>query len=402
MAISRRGSVLIIGLVIVIAWISVAQFGFLEGSRTSTQMNTISSTYVSPIPISYSTYTSGNLTETVTIPPSISFQTTTRSTSIFTYQAIPTNSLNETYPMLFTGDSDMVSIIQSILTNFTRAYPNIPTDFPTGGCAGCGHETSDPTNQISLADAPLRQQLVELYPNVLQIPIFISASEFIYNIPGLPETVHLNLTGSILAQIYNGSISYWDDPQITTINPAAISYLHHEQIVPLRRADGTGETLTVTEYLANSSRWWNATVGYGTTVSWPSVSTGVVEYGDGGVLEGCQMTNYSIGYLSSSYFVAKRSSNVSYAYLQNYKGDFVNITASSVSSFTYPLVNYDYAFVSKLQNSVTYDYNVRTFLSWLLTTTQEENQAVAFNSFGNVPLSQGVFLSSLSLINDIN
>lgn len=82
--------------------------------------------------------------------------------------------------------------------------------------------------------------------------------------------LHLNLTDPIIAEIYNDSLSYWNDPQIAMINPAAISYLHHDQIIPYYRLDGNDETLMFTRYLSTMSQCWNSTVGDASIVNWPS------------------------------------------------------------------------------------------------------------------------------------
>jgi phosphate transport system substrate-binding protein len=284
-------------------------------------------------------------------------------------QITATVSLDETTPLEIIGNTEIAPIIWQWLQDFNNTYPFIPTIYPTGFWGG-PQRPFLVTNTIRI-EPPVNPAVMQSYPGELRIPLFISATEFIYNIPGLPHTIHLNLTGSIIAQIYNGSISYWDDSQIMAINPNAISFLHHEQIIPFFRADGSGETFMVTKYLSSTSQWWNKSIGYGETVNWSSAVANRGIAGDKGMLSDIASNNYSIGYLGSSYLSDLiGSTNSGYAYLQNRQGDFVNITASTVASSVYPLVNYDYALVLSQQNSSTFDYNIRTFLGWALNTSQ--------------------------------
>lgn len=124
--------------------------------------------------------------------------------------------------------------------------------------------------------------------------------------------------------------------------------------------------------------------------------------GDEGILSAAVSNNYSVAYFGSTYLgSAMRNANVSYAYLQSDSGGFVNITASTVSSFTYPLVTYDYANVSSLQNSSIFDYNVRTFLGWTLNISRGKNPSAIFDSLGYVPLPQNGSQTSFFLTDRI-
>jgi len=204
----------------------------------------------------------------------------------------------------------------------------------------------------------------------------------------------------VIAGIYNGSISYWDNPQIATINPGIT--LPHDQIIPMHRADGSGETFLITSYLSNTSEWWNKNVSYGDVVLWPSNEASQAQSGDSGMLQGVEDQNYSIGYLSSSYLDnAMKTGNVGYAYLQNRAGNFINITALTMSSFVYPVTAYDYAVLNRLPNNSAYDYNDITFLSWVINTTEKENPSAIFNAYGYVALQQKVSQTSLGLVDEI-
>ena len=103
----------------------------------------------------------------------------------------------------------------------------------------------------------------------------------------------------MLAGIYAGTIRMWDDPQIASQNPGV--HLTHEGIVPIRRADASGDTFVFTQFLDFSTQTWENAVGYGTSVNWPAVDTERTGDGNKGVLQAVAATPYSIAYLGVSF-----------------------------------------------------------------------------------------------------
>lgn len=112
-------------------------------------------------------------------------------------------------------------------------------------------------------------------------------------VPGL-NNVHLHLSGPVLAGIYSGHIMYWDDAKIKDINREYASKLPHKAIVPIHRADGSGDTFLFTQYFSKSTPSWASGPGYGTTISWPSVASAVGATGNPGIVQTCQNTPYSV------------------------------------------------------------------------------------------------------------
>jgi phosphate transport system substrate-binding protein len=147
---------------------------------------------------------------------------------------------------------------------------------------------------------------------ILHIPITIGAVAISYNLSGVSQ---LKLTGPILAAIYEGKITTWDDPQIKALNSGL--NLPHKNITVVHRSDGSGTTSIFTHYLSAVSPDWQSKVGAGTTVNWP---TGVGAKGSSGVAGQVKNTDGAIGYVELSYVLAN---NIPYALLQNAAGKFV-------------------------------------------------------------------------------
>jgi phosphate transport system substrate-binding protein len=201
----------------------------------------------------------------------------------------------------------------------------------------------------------------------------------------------LNLSGPVLAAIYSGTIQYWDDAQIKDMNKSA--KLPHTQIVPVHRADGSGDTFIFTQYLSKSTPSWSSGPGYGTTVSWPSVATAVGATGNPGMVQTCQNTVGCVAYIGVSFLNQTNKAGLGYAALKNQAGNFVlpteeNIAAAAAATDkatppderislifapgekSYPIINYEYAIVNPKQADPAKAAELRKFLDWALSEGQ--------------------------------
>lgn len=257
-------------------------------------------------------------------------------------------------------------------------------------------------------------------PSMLNIPLAISAQQVNYNLPGL-DTKHLNMSGPVLAAIYNGTITSWDASQIKAINPGIASQLPHQAIVPVHRQDSSGDTFIFTSYLSASTPSWNQSVGYGTTVSWPAVPGSLAGTGNAGMVTAVQNTPYSLAYIGISYLNQATSAGEGYAFLQNKAGDFVDITQANIQAAanqltcetpsneiisliyapganSYPIINYEYAIVNMHQPSQGYTTSLKSFLTWIVTTG---NSPAYLDQVKFVALPSSVAQLSLTQINSI-
>lgn len=169
------------------------------------------------------------------------------------------------------------------------------------------------TVDFGASDMPLTDE--ELAKDGLtQFPTAIGGVVPVLNVTGIAAR-QLRLTGPILADIYLGKITKWNDAAIAKLNPSV--KLPDTQIAVVRRADGSGTTFIFTNYLSKVSADWKAKVGEGTAVNWP---TGAGGKGNEGVSAFVQRLPNSIGYVEYAY---AKQNKMTYALLQNTDGNFV-------------------------------------------------------------------------------
>ncbi len=178
------------------------------------------------------------------------------------------------------------------------------------------------TVDFAASDAPLGASDMAKAPNALHIPETIGAVTVAYNLPGIATGLHL--TGGVIADIFQGKITTWNDPEIQNMN-TNIS-LPAETIQVVHRSDGSGTTFIFTGYLSASSNDWNSTVGQGKTVAWP---VGIPANGNPGVANVVQGTAYVVGYVELAYAL---QNNMTVAAIQNPSGNWITPTLSSTES----------------------------------------------------------------------
>ena len=144
-----------------------------------------------------------------------------------------------------------------------------------------------------------------------------------YNLPDVPSG--LKLTGPIIANIYLGTITKWNDPAIAALNPTIT--LPNQDIIKVRRSDSSGTTNWFTKYLSAVSPEWNTQVGSGTTVQWPGVTVGAS--GNANVAATVNQTQYAIGYVELAYAL---QNNMPVAAIQNSAGNFVVPSLASTTA----------------------------------------------------------------------
>ena len=162
-----------------------------------------------------------------------------------------------------------------------------------------------------MADAPLTPEQAGACNGCVQIPWALTATGMGFSIPGVRK---LNLTGPIIAGIYFGKITNWNDPKIKKLNPKA--HLPNLTITPVYRSDGSGDTYAFTNYLSQVSSSWKSRVGLGTSVSFP---TGASGKGNSGVTAVLQGTPGSVAYIAVSYLIAHQLPAVA---IQNRAGKY--------------------------------------------------------------------------------
>lgn len=287
--------------------------------------------------------------------------------------------------LLETGSSLLYPLMNLWVAAYQKDHRNVQiTTQSTGSGAGISQAISG-VAQIGASDAYMSDgQMANT--KMLNIPLAISAQQINYNLPGL-NNVHLNLSGPVLAGIYSGRITYWDDGAIKRINKRYAGKLPHRAIIPIHRSDGSGDTFIFTQYLAFSTPSWKSGPGYGTTISWPAVPNGVGANGNPGMVQGCQSAPYSIAYIGVSFLNQTDAAHLGYAALQNRAGRFVLPNGSTIGAAartlapktprderisliyaaganSYPIINFEYAIVNPKQADNTTKQELKNFLKW--------------------------------------
>jgi phosphate transport system substrate-binding protein len=315
-----------------------------------------------------------------------------------------------------TGSTLLFPLFGTWQTAYSTANPNVTI---TSGATGSGTGIADASEglvNIGASDAYLSASDLEKYPGLLNIPLAVASVDVWYNLPGIKS---LNLNGTVLAQIYSGKITTWNDSAIAKLNPGV--NLPSTKIVTLHRADSSGSTFLFTSYLSaqDPSAWPSANVG--TTITWPSAPGALAETGSGGMVTGCGSTKGCIAYIGVSYVAKATAAGLASAALANKAGKYVSDSPASVSaalaSFPaapssgaealinssaaggYPIVNYEYAIVKKSQPSAAEGKAVKAFLSWILTTG---DSAKNLSTVGFVALPSATLSTAQSLVGSIS
>jgi phosphate transport system substrate-binding protein len=181
------------------------------------------------------------------------------------------------------------------------------------GSSGGIRQIRAKTVDFGATDAPLKGEELEK-DGLVQFPVVMGGVVPVYNVQGV-STGQLKLTGEILADIFNGKITKWNDARIAQINQGV--KLSDAAITPVYRSDGSGTTSVFTTYLSQVSESWKAGPGAGASVQWP---TGQGGKGNEGVAALVQQVPNSIGYVEYAY---AKQNNIPFAQLQNKSGKFV-------------------------------------------------------------------------------
>jgi phosphate transport system substrate-binding protein len=303
-----------------------------------------------------------------------------------------------------TGSTLLYPLFTTWVAQYVKTHPDVHIDIgATGSEAGIQQVIAGKVN-IGASDAYMSDADITQHAQIINVPLAIAAQTVNYNVPGL-NGAHLKLDGPTLAGIYSGSVRTWNAPQIAALNPG-VSLPDHA-IVPVRRAEGSGDTFVFTQFLTFSTPTWETDHGFGTTIGWPAVAGSKTAEGNAGMVKAIQSTDYSIGYVGVSYSDSIEQAKLGTAALKNGAGEFVLPTRDSImagaaslgartppderltlvfapASGAYPLVNYEYAVVSTHQPDQATAAAIRRFLLW--TIVPSEDNAAWLSAAHFIPL----------------
>jgi len=251
------------------------------------------------------------------------------------------------------------TLVAPLMIAWSLAYTTSTVNYAAVGSGTGINDITQKTVDFGASDAPLNpsQRAAIPSPGVVTIPESAGAAVPIYNLPGLSG--HLNMTGPVLAEIYQGNITTWNDPAIAALNTGVT--LPSASIIVVHRSDGSGTTFVWSSFLSLSNSTWASKYGHATTINWP---VGVGSKGNSGVTTTVQTTTDAIGYVDINYAL---TNGVAFGAVQNPKGNFIvaNVTniesAIADSNVVFPSPTGDWFNVSVLNAPGANDYPLATF-----------------------------------------
>jgi phosphate transport system substrate-binding protein len=317
------------------------------------------------------------------------------------------------------GSSFAFLAFQKWIEEFRKEYPEIAIRYDSVG-SGKG-ESYFLANEVDFGatDAGLSdERLAEVKRGALQVPITAGSVVVAYNPEGLPKD--LKLPRDVLADIFLGKVTKWNDDRIEAANPG--KSLPSVTIGVVVRQDKSGTTYAVTNHLAAISKEWRDKYGSKKAESKDDLGVENVDWSgpvisasqNEGVAGAIRRTPYSVGYVQ---YGAARQARLGMAALQNKKGNYILPTGSSgletllnaklppnlrayfpdpEGEFSYPIVTFTWALVYKHYDDAEKAAAVKEFLSWCLTKGQDYAEAA-----GNVRLAPHICRAGLKALESL-
>jgi phosphate transport system substrate-binding protein len=276
--------------------------------------------------------------------------------------------------------STFVSPLVSVWTPALGSAFDYTIQYSPVGSGGGIQAISNRSVDFGASDAPLTPDQFAACNGCEQIPWALAATSIPYNVPGAP--VHLHLTGAVIAKMYLGQITDWNDPAIAKLNPG--SHLPDLKITPVYRTGNSGTTYNFTDYLGSVSPAWKSQIGVGQAVAWP---TGTGASGSAGVAGVVANTPGAICYVDTAFALVN---HLHFAAIQNAAGNYVypsirNVVAAGATATKVP-ADGELHIVNPPKSSPT-AYPISTFTYVILPT--KTSNATALRKMVFWALTQG-------------
>jgi phosphate transport system substrate-binding protein len=293
---------------------------------------------------------------------------------------------------------------------YSQKHHGIAVNYQAIGSGGGIEQITKKTVDFGATDVPMdAKELGRAEGKILQFPVTLGGAGIAYNLPGIAKGLHL--TRQVVADIYLGKITKWNDPAIAKLNPG--TKLPDMAITVVHRSDGSGTTYIFTDFLSHVSSEWKEKVGNAKSVSWPAPSS-VGGKGNEGVAGLVKNTTGAIGYVELAYLL---ENNMPYAQLENKAGHWVypSITTVAAAAATkpnisstnfsivdsacaecYPISGYSWVVLYEKPAKAARGAIVKHLMSWLVTAAQPIAKTVDY-----VPLPKNVQETALHIIGEM-
>jgi phosphate transport system substrate-binding protein len=252
-------------------------------------------------------------------------------------------------------------------SKYHDAHPDIQFNYQSIGSGGGIRQVLAGTVDFGASDGPMTdEQLAQAKTKILHVPTVLGAVIPAYNVSGVSGEI--KFTPDVLAGIFLGKITNWNDKGIASANPG-VNFPKDEPIVVIHRSDGSGTTFIFTDYLSKVSSDWQSQAGKGTSVKWP---VGLGGKGNEGVAGMIRQMQGSIGYIELIYAVQNK---ITYGTVRNASGAFVKASLDSVTAAAASVKSMPADFRVSITNAPGKDaYPISSF-TWLLIPAQSKDAA---------------------------
>ena len=283
-------------------------------------------------------------------------------------------------------------------SDYHNAHSDVQFNYQSIGSGGGIRQVLAGTVDFGASDGPMTDEQLAQYKNgkLLHIPTVLGAVVPAYNIPGV--NAELKFSPDVLADIFLGKITSWNDDRIKKLNPGV--NLPGKEIVVVRRSDGSGTTYIFTDYLSKVSPDWKNSVGKGTSVNW---KVGMGGKGNEGVAGYIRNIQGSIGYVELIYALQNK---ITFGSVKNSSGNFVKASLESTTAAAagaqipadyrvsitnapgkdaYPIASFTWLLIPQQSKDANKGRILREFIEWMATAGQKSTQALSY-----APLPQNV------------
>jgi phosphate transport system substrate-binding protein len=315
-----------------------------------------------------------------------------------TAQSVQINGAGATFPY---------PIYSKWFDEYHKSHPNALINYQSIGSGGGIRQLSAGTVFFGASDGPMtNEQILAAGFRIMHLPTVLGGVVPVYNVPGI--SAQLKFTGPVLADIFLGKITKWNDPAIRGANPGVT--LPDDDITVVHRSDGSGTSYIFCDYLSKVSPEFRKRVGVATSVNWPA---GVGGKGNEGVAGLVKQSPGSIGYVELIYALQNK---ISYGSVQSAAGEFVTATTDTVSNAAtsaakampkdfrvsitnapgkdvYPISSFTWLLVQESPKDVKSSRILVDFIKWALTDGQKFT-----TQLGYAPLPKEVIALELEAI----
>lgn len=275
-------------------------------------------------------------------------------------------------------------------SEYHNAHPDVEINYQSIGSGGGIRQVTAGTVDFGASDGPMTdQQLAEAKTKIYHIPTVLGAVVPAYNVPGI--NADLKFTGPILANIYLGKITSWNDAAIAKENPGV--KLPGTQIVVVHRSDGSGTTYVWTDYLSKVSQDWASGPSKGTSIKWP---LGLGAKGNEGVAGLIRQTEGAIGYIELIY---AEQNKINFGVVKNAAGNYVKASLDSTTAAAasakmppdyrvsvtnapgkeaYPIASFTWLLIPAHNADPNKQKIIIDFLNWMVTDGQNMTKQLTY------------------------